>query len=297
MINILTIDVEDYFHVSAFEQIIKREEWDRFESRVEDNTCRILDLLSKKGVSATFFVLGWVAERFPSLVRDIHEAGHEVACHGYSHRLVYSQTPQEFREETRLSKRILEDACGCSVLSYRAASYSITGQSAWALEILAEEGFRFDSSVFPVVHDRYGIPRAMRGPVRIELDSGLTLVECPLSTLSFLDWRLPIAGGGYFRLFPYPLLRMAVRRLNHRDRLPLIFYLHPWELDPHQPRIQATGLSRFRHYFNLHKTASRFDTILGDFEFGPLAAAMGSFPLTAVNLREFLGQSTDGNRL
>lgn len=281
LLNILSIDVEDYFQVSAFDSIVERSQWDRYESRVERNTQKILEQLSLREVKGTFFVLGWVAEKFPSIVRSIHKEGHEVACHGYSHRLVYEQSPQEFRQETRRAKKLLEDISGVALLSYRAASYSITRKSAWALEILAEEGFIYDSSIFPVYHDRYGIPEAPRVPHRLALRNGQELVEFPISTIRLLGMNLPMSGGGYFRLLPYSLTKLAVHRLNKTDGLPLVFYLHPWEFDPEQPLLPVRGLSRFRHYLNLDSTRTRFDHILQDFRFAPLtavaAAAMSSF--------------------
>ena len=209
--NVLTIDVEEYFQVSAFDDIVQPSQWDQFDSRVELNTIKILDHLSRRQVKGTFFVLGWIAERHPQLVRAIHSHGHEVACHGYSHRLVYEQTAAEFREETRRAKTILEDITGRSVVSYRAASYSITDSSRWALDILAEEGFRYDSSIFPIVHDRYGIPDFPRHPHLLRLDGGKNLIEFPMSTVRLLGTNLPIAGGGYFRLLPYWMTRQAIR--------------------------------------------------------------------------------------
>lgn len=287
--NALTIDVEDYYQVSAFDSIVQRVDWGLYESRVESNTLNVLSQLGLKGVRGTFFILGWVAERYPELVKRIFADGHEVACHGYSHRLVYEQSPTEFQSETKLAKKILEDIIGESVLSYRAASYSITRQSLWALDILAEEGFRYDSSIFPVIHDRYGIPGAHRSPHILSLDSGRELAEFPVSTLSVCGYRVPMAGGGYFRLFPYQVTRRAIRRLNQTDGLPVVFYLHPWEFDPGQPKQPVSGISRFRHYFNLHKTAIRFGRLLDDFTFAPLAEVAESFPFVHASLSEFLG--------
>ncbi len=289
MRNILTIDVEDYFQVSAFSPHISRTSWDQFESRVEQNTARVLACMARKGTKATFFVLGWVAERYPQLVKVIQAEGHEVACHGYSHCLVYEQTPREFRGETRRAKAVLEDITGCAVCSYRAASYSITRKSAWALQILAEEGFKYDSSIFPIVHDRYGIPDAPRHPIRIKLASGYELLEFPLSTLKLWGLNLPISGGGYFRLFPYMLTHLCIRRLNKMDALPVIFYLHPWEFDPDQPVQKVGRLSRFRHYLNLHKTEARFERLLASFEFAPLVTVAAETLFAEVEGRWFLG--------
>jgi polysaccharide deacetylase family protein (PEP-CTERM system associated) len=266
--NALTVDVEDYFHVSALAPSIHRDTWSSRESRVAANTHRLLELFGQFDVRATFFVLGWVAEREPQLVRDIAARGHEVACHGFSHRLVYDQSPGEFREETLRSKRLLEDAIGAPVHGYRAASYSIVKRSLWALDILAEAGFAYDSSIFPVRHDRYGIPDAERKPHRMQTPSGASIVEWPLAAAPVLGFRLPVAGGGYFRLLPYALSRWGLASINRRERQPFIFYLHPWEIDPDQPRVPARWLSRFRHYTNLDKCEPRLRRLLGEFRFG-----------------------------
>ena len=265
--NALTVDVEDYFHVSAFSKHIDRNQWDRYSCRVEANTRAILGIFQQAGVRATFFVLGWVAERYPGLVREIAAGGHEVACHGYSHELVYRQTPELFQEESRRAKQILEDIIQLPVKGYRAASYSITPKSMWALDVIAELGFHYDSSIFPVRHDRYGMPGARREPHVMQTPSGHSLVEFPLSTLQAFRYRLPVAGGGYFRLFPYWFTRYALGRINTADRLPFIFYLHPWEIDPNQPRVQAGRLSRFRHYQNLDRCEQRLVALLKDFSF------------------------------
>ncbi len=266
----MSIDLEEYFQVSAFDSVVSRSEWENMESRVEESTHLILDLFDGQQVQATFFVLGWTAERHRALVREIFNRGHEVACHGYSHRLVYRQTPEEFRSETRKAKALLEDISGGPVVSYRAASYSVTRQSLWALEILAAEGFHYDSSIFPVVHDRYGIASAPRCPFRLRLRDGMELLEFPVSTVRLAGVNLPMAGGGYFRSLPYQLTRAAFRRLNVGEHLPVIFYLHPWEFDPEQPRQAVSGLTRFRHYLNLHRTEGRFSQLLRDFRFCPL---------------------------
>lgn len=279
--NALTVDVEDYFHVSALAPSIDRGSWGSRESRVVGNTHRLLDLFGQFGVHGTFFVLGWVAERHPQLVTDIAEAGHEVACHGFSHRLVYEQSPDEFREETQRSKKLLEDAIGGPVLGYRAASYSIVRRSLWALDILAEAGFAYDSSIFPVSHDRYGIPDAERTPHRMATPQGRSIVEWPLAAASVLGLRLPVAGGGYFRLLPYALSRWGLASINRRDRRPFIFYLHPWEIDPAQPRVQAGWLSRFRHYTNLDKCEARLRRLLGEFRFGTARDSLSQLGLLA----------------
>jgi polysaccharide deacetylase family protein (PEP-CTERM system associated) len=269
IVNAMTVDVEDYFHVSAFDGVVPRARWDRFESRVCDNTERLLDLFDEAGVHATFFILGWVAERWPALVRTIAARGHELASHGYEHRLVYDQTPRQFREDIRRSKLELEAAGGRPVFGYRAPSYSITARSLWALDILIEEGFRYDASIFPVHHDRYGIPVSARHPYRIERPLG-ALWEAPASTVRLAATNLPVGGGGYFRILPYAWTRWGIARLNRRERRPAIFYLHPWEIDPDQPRLDAPFISRFRHYRNLRKTEARLRALLGDFAFAPM---------------------------
>jgi polysaccharide deacetylase family protein (PEP-CTERM system associated) len=266
--NALTVDVEDYFHVAALAPSIPRDSWGSRESRVVGNTRRLLSLFEQFDVKGTFFVLGWVAERYPELIRDIATDGHEIACHGYSHRLVYEQSPEEFREETVRSKSLLEDITGARVLGYRAASYSVVRDSLWALDILVELGFTYDSSIFPVHHDRYGIPDAERAPHRLTTPKGKSLVEWPLATASVFGARLPVAGGGYFRLLPYWVSRWGLASINRRELRPFIFYLHPWEIDPEQPRVPASLLSRFRHYTNLGKCEERLRRLLKEFPFG-----------------------------
>ena len=266
--NALTVDVEDYFHVAALAPNIHRDSWTSRESRVVGNTQRLLAIFEEFDVRGTFFVLGWVAERYPQLIRDIAASGHEIACHGFSHRLVYEQSPQEFREEALRSKNLLEDISGSAVLGYRAASYSIVRDSLWALDILVELGFVYDSSIFPVRHDRYGIPNAERVPHRLTTPNKKIIVEWPLSTAKALGFRLPVAGGGYFRLLPYWLTHWGLSSINRRERRPFIFYLHPWEIDPGQPRVAASRLSQFRHYTNLGKCEERLRRLLGEFRFG-----------------------------
>jgi polysaccharide deacetylase family protein (PEP-CTERM system associated) len=265
--NALTVDVEDYFHVAAFARQIDPSSWDRFALRVERNTSRLLDLFEAHNVLATFFVLGWVAERCPGLVRDIAKRGHEIASHGYSHQLVYEQTPALFREETIRAKGCLEAQVQRPVRGYRAASYSIVRRSLWALDTLAELGFSYDSSIFPVRHDRYGIPGSPRWPYRIATPSGRSIIEFPLSTTSILGHRLPVAGGGYFRLYPYWLTRSALKSINHSEGRPFVFYLHPWEIDPEQPRVSTGLLSRLRHYTNLGRCEERLRRLLATFHF------------------------------
>lgn len=262
IVNAMTVDVEDYFHVSAFASALDRSNWDAFESRVERNTHRLLDLFDEHQVRMTFFVLGWVAERAPGLIKELHERGHEVACHGLTHELVYKQSPEVFRTETHRSKSLLEDLTGASVKGYRAASYSITSASLWALDILDELGFAYDSSIFPVHHDVYGIPGAPRHPHTV---SAGRLLEIPLTTVRLAGQRLPCAGGGYFRLLPYSVFSWSLRRVNE-ERLAAVFYLHPWEIDPDQPRIEASWKSRFRHYTNLSRTEERLKRLLREFK-------------------------------
>jgi len=267
--NVLTIDVEDYFQVSGFEEHAPRREWDDFECRVEANTYRLLELLADCDVTATFFVLGWVADRYPNLVRDIHAQGHEIASHSYWHRLIYSIAPDEFRRDLRQSREVLEDAIGEPVTAFRAPSFSITERSRWAQEILAEEGFTVDSSVFPIHHDRYGIPDAQPRLHQIETAAG-DLWEFPPSVARFARTNIPVSGGGYFRLFPYRWTSHWLRQINTAGQ-PFIFYLHPWEIDPEQPRIHAASrLSKFRHYVNLKTTEKKLSRLLSDFRFTTL---------------------------
>lgn len=275
--NALSIDVEDYFHVTAFDRYVSRDRWDEYPLRVEGNTSRVLDILGLHGVRATFFVLGWVAERLPRLVRMIGDHGHEIACHGYGHEVIYRIGPQRFRDDIRKARSILEDITGGPVRGYRAPSYSITGKSLWALEILVEEGFSYDSSVFPIVHDIYGIPGGERFPHVIQTQSG-SIREFPISTLSLKigNWqaRIPVAGGGYMRLFPVSLLRRAIRHINDVEKQPAVIYFHPWEIDPEQPRIKACLKSRFRHYLNLDGTEGKIRTLLGNFRFSTVEAVL-----------------------
>lgn len=269
VINAMTIDVEDYFHVSVFDGLVPREKWAHMESRVSGNTDRLLRIFDDAGVKATFFVLGWVAERFGELVRRIANAGHELASHGYAHRLIYDQTPAAFREDVRRAKGLLEQASGQPVRGFRAPSYSVTPRTLWAIDILIEEGYAYDSSVFPIHHDRYGIPLSPRHPYVLSSRSG-SLVEAPASTIRFGHLNFPVGGGGYFRLLPYAWTHLGISRINNKEHRPAIFYLHPWEVDPDQPRLQAGLVSRFRHYRNLGETETRLRMLLRDFRFGPL---------------------------
>jgi polysaccharide deacetylase family protein (PEP-CTERM system associated) len=272
ILNSLTVDVEDYYQVTGFENCVYRAEWDRFESRVVANTHRVLEILASAGVSGTFFVLGWVAEHFPELVRAIRAAGHEIGCHSFWHRLVYLQAPEEFRYDLRRARDVLQDIIGEPVTAYRAPSFSITRRSLWALDILIEEGFTCDSSIFPTVHDRYGLTGAPLAPHVIRRAAG-EIWEFPLPVYRRLGHPWPIGGGGYLRLYPYVLTRHGLRAINREGR-PFAVYLHPWELDPEQPHLRAAGLNpaaHFRHYLNLRRTEKRLLKLLGDFHFGTMA--------------------------
>lgn len=282
-INGLTIDVEDYYQVNAFSKKIKFEDWPDYECRVERNTYKVLENLAEFGVCATFFILGWVAERYPKLVMDIASEGHEVACHGYSHELITSQTPTQFRSDVAKAKKILEDIIGNEVVGYRASTYSITKQTLWAFNILFEEGYKYDSSVFPIHHDVYGLPDAPRFAFIVHLnnEAGYSLsfqsaekgqiFEFPISTIRFMGQNLPVSGGGYFRLFPYWFVRRALRFINDVENRPFLFYLHPWEFDPDQPRIDGIPLkSKLRHYLNLDKVENRTRKLLTHFRFAPV---------------------------
>jgi polysaccharide deacetylase family protein (PEP-CTERM system associated) len=260
----MTVDVEDYFHVSAFERHILRADWDRLPCRVELNTDKILGIFSEKGVKATFFTLGWVAERYPNLIRRIVADGHELACHGYSHVRVTLQTPSEFREDVIRAKELLEAVGGVRVKGYRAASYSIGSGNLWALQVLEELGFDYSSSIYPVRHDLYGMPEAQRFAFRPE--NAPNLLEIPVSTVAFGKKNFPCGGGGFFRLFPYPVSRWAIDRVNKVDHQASVFYFHPWEIDPDQPRQSGIDLkTRIRHYLNLSRMESRLLKLLQDF--------------------------------
>jgi len=281
ILNALTVDVEDYFHVAAFKDVVRPADWDSFASRVEDNTARILDMLGRHGLSATFFILGWEAERRPGLVRRIAANGHEVACHGHDHQLIYQIGLDAFREDVLRSKKTLEDLTGEPVLGYRAPSYSITPKSLWALDVLAEAGFAYDSSIVPARHDLYGLPGAPRFPYRVSTASG-ELVEFPPTTMrpGFGPFKatLPVGGGGYLRLYPLALTHWGLSDCNRTHGQPFSVYVHPWELDPAQPRVACPPRSRFRHYLNLHKTSSRLESLLRKFRFGPMGKVIESLP-------------------
>ncbi len=266
----LSVDIEDYYQVEAFADQVPRSEWPRFPSRVVRNTERVLELLAKHRARATFFVVGWIAEREPSLVREIAAAGHEVACHGYAHERVTAMTREQFRADLRRARQTIEDAAGACVVGYRAPTFSIRRQNLWALEVLADEGFVYDSSIFPIHHDLYGFPEFPRFPQKLSFPSGKTLVEIPPSTVRFLGMNLPCAGGGSLRLFPMGYTRWAIRRIHRRDGQPVIVYFHPWELDPAQPRLNGTWKSRLRHYRGLERFGQRLEELLAVGRFRPL---------------------------
>ena len=282
----MSVDVEDYFHVSVFDGIVPRSAWDSMESRVHANTERLLDIFDEFEVRSTFFVLGWVGERHPGIVQEISRRGHEVASHGYAHRLVYDQTRSAFRDDVRRAKAILEEAAGRPVLGYRAPSYSITPRSLWALDVLIEEGYQYDSSIFPIRHDRYGIPVSDRAPYRVDRPAG-SLIEVPGSTTRFGSLNLPVAGGGYFRILPYWWTRWGIGRVNELERRPAVFYLHPWEIDPGQPRLRAGRLGQFRHYRNLAETETRLRQLLADFRFDTMQALVTNARLAAAQDNRF----------
>jgi polysaccharide deacetylase family protein (PEP-CTERM system associated) len=282
IVNAMTIDVEDYFHVSAFEGVVRRDEWDSYERRVAANTSRLLEIFERADVRATFFVLGWVAEREPALVRAIVAGGHELASHGYGHRLIYQQEQGAFRDDVRRAKGLLEQIGGVVVRGYRAPSFSVTPRSRWALDVLVEEGYTYDASIFPIHHDRYGMPGAPRHPY-VERASGGVIAEAPATTVALGPMTMPAAGGGYFRIFPYAFTRWAIRRVNDQERMPAVVYLHPWEVDPAQPRINANRVSRFRHYTNLDRTEPRLGRLVSDFRFAPLDRVLEGLQLLPVS--------------
>lgn len=276
-LNAMTIDVEDYFQVAALSEAISYSDWDKWPSRVVNNTRRILDLFDEHELKATFFILGWVAEREPALIRDIANRGHEIASHGYSHQLVYRQTPEIFQQETARSKSLLEDIIGKPVDGYRAASYSVTRESLWALDILGDLGFKWDSSIFPIHHDRYGIANSPELPYTLVTSAGHELTEFPLTTAKIGSMSVPAAGGGYFRQYPYSLSKFLFARASGNNTKPMIFYLHPWEIDPEQPKVKNLSFfSRFRHYTNLHRCESRLKKLLNDFTFGTVSQVLAN---------------------
>jgi polysaccharide deacetylase family protein (PEP-CTERM system associated) len=271
--NAMSCDVEEYFQVAAFERRIRREDWAQYPSRVEYNTGRVLDLFAAKGIRATFFVLGWIAERHGTLVRRIVAEGHELASHGYDHTRVITMDPARFREDVTRTKGILEDIGGVAIRGYRAPSYSIGADNLWALDVLQETGHLYSSSIYPIRHDLYGMPEAPRFAFRVRSQA---ILEIPVTTVEWAGNKLPAGGGGYFRLLPYGLYRWGLRRVNDRDRQPGMFYFHPWEVDADQPRIAAAPLkSKFRHYVNLRTMEARLSRLLDDFKWDRIDSVFG----------------------
>lgn len=266
---VLSVDVEDYFQVEAFARCVSREEWDQYPSRVVENTQRLLDLFDEERSMGTFFVLGWVADKFPQLVREIQKRGHELACHSFWHRPVFTLNEQTFRQDLRDARTAIEQAAGERIYGYRAPSWSITRKSLWALDILAEEGFTYDSSIYPIRHDLYGIPDANRVPYQIQGANGGNLTEFPPSTVQICGTNFPAAGGGYLRILPLWYTEWALSRLSQETGQTPVVYLHPWEVDPQQPRINAAWKSRFRHYTNLQSMEPRLRHLLRTRPFQP----------------------------
>ena len=276
MLNALTVDVEEFFQVSLFKEAAPPARWDAYPRRAADSVRRLLDLFAARGVKATFFTLGWVAEREKKLMREIAAGGHEIASHGYSHREIGELEPWQFRADLSRARAAIEDTAGVRVTGYRAPSWSIVPSTLWALEILAEEGYAFDSSIFPIRHDRYGIPDRPRAPHRIPTMSG-SIIEVPPATARAFGQNLPVAGGGYLRHFPPAVIRWGISQMN-RDAIPAVVYLHPWEIDPGQPRIDVPALTRVRHYRNLDKVYARLDALTREFRFGTIAQMLEKNP-------------------
>jgi polysaccharide deacetylase family protein (PEP-CTERM system associated) len=293
--NIASADIEDYFQVEAFARSVDRSTWSSYACRVEGNTQRLLDLFDECDVRGTYFILGWVAERYPGLVREIAGRGHELGCHSYWHRPIYKLSPEEFREDTQHAKDVIEEASGAPVCGYRAPSFSITNQSLWAFDILAELGFAYDSSVFPVSHDLYGMPGAPRAPFVVKTPSGQVL-EYPMATFRLAGGRnLPVGGGGYLRIFPFWYTDLGVQRA-WREGLPVVSYIHPWEIDPDQPRLSGPLKSRLRHYTNLSKTEERWRKLvrLGPFSSFRDSRLAESAPLYDLKERSNVQKRHDG---
>ncbi|GAA0369518.1 DUF3473 domain-containing protein [Bowmanella denitrificans] len=271
-LNAMTVDVEDFFHVSAFDKIIKPTDWENFNPRVDNNTRRLLDIFARHGVKSTFFVLGWVAERYPQLIKEIHAQGHEIASHGYAHRRASEQSREEFKQDVVRSKQHLEDLLGEAVIGYRAPSFSIGYSNEWAFEVLVELGFVYSSSTYPVKHDLYGTPDWPR----FAYNRPENIIEIPIPTLKMFGRQVPIGGGGYFRLYPYGMTRHLVRKYLEKEKQPYSFYFHPWEIDADQPRLtQASAKSRFRHYVNLQHTEAKLERLLQDFNWSTMKDVYG----------------------
>ncbi|NRB40063.1 MAG: DUF3473 domain-containing protein [Pseudomonadales bacterium] len=268
----MSVDVEDYYHASALSEVIKPQHWKDWPSHVDKNTDCLLQLFDERVIRATFFILGWVAEKSPHLIRRISEEGHEIACHGYSHQLIYQKSPEEFREETYRAKSVIEALCARDVLGYRAASYSITMESLWAIDILAKLGFVWDPSIFPIYHDRYGMPGTPDIPYEICTEYGAKIIEFPLTIANVFGACVPAAGGGYFRQFPYWLFSRLFKKTEAEHQLPQMFYIHPREVDQQQPEVKGLSrLSQFRHYRNINCCQKRLQKMLVYFEFGPVS--------------------------
>ena len=272
VLNAMTVDVEDFFHVSAFESVISPSQWKDYQPRVDTNTRRLLDLFAKKEVKSTFFVLGWVAERYPDLIKEIHSQGHEVASHGYAHKRVTLLSRDEFLQDVKRSKNHLEDLLGEQIIGYRAPSFSIGYSNEWAFEVLAELGFKYSSSTYPVKHDLYGTPDWPR----FAYNRPENIIEIPIPTLRLMGKQIPIGGGGYFRLYPYKLTQKLVFKYLRQEKQPYSFYFHPWEIDADQPRLKNAPLkSRFRHYVNLHRTEAKLIRLLDDFNWSTMRDVYG----------------------
>ena len=272
VLNAMTVDVEDFFHVSAFESVISPSQWKDYQPRVDSNTRRLLDLFAKKEVKSTFFVLGWVAERYPDLIKEIHRQGHEVASHGFAHRRATQQSRDEFLQDVKRSKDHLEDLLGEQIIGYRAPSFSIGYNNEWAFEVLAELGFKYSSSTYPVKHDLYGTPDWPR----FAYNRPENIIEIPIPTLRLMGKQIPIGGGGYFRLYPYKITEKLVRKYLRQEKQPYSFYFHPWEIDADQPRLKNAPLkSRFRHYVNLHRTEAKLIRLLDDFNWSTMRDVYG----------------------
>jgi len=272
VLNAMTVDVEDFFHVSAFESVISPSQWKDYQPRVDTNTRRLLDLFAKKEVKSTFFVLGWVAERYPDLIKEIHSQGHEVASHGYAHKRVTLLSRDEFLQDVKRSKNHLEDLLGEQIIGYRAPSFSIGYSNEWAFEVLAELGFKYSSSTYPVKHDLYGTPDWPR----FAYNRPENIIEIPIPTLRLMGKQIPIGGGGYFRLYPYKVTQKLVSKYLRQEKQPYSFYFHPWEIDADQPRLKNAPLkSRFRHYVNLHRTEAKLIRLLDDFNWSTMRYVYG----------------------
>jgi polysaccharide deacetylase family protein (PEP-CTERM system associated) len=282
--HIFTVDVEEYFQVGAFERVVSPQEWGAYPSRIERTMDALLNLLALRGATGTFFTLGWIAERYPRLVRRIHDAGHEVASHGYWHRRVDTLSPREFRDDVRASKAVLENACGTAVVGFRAPNFSIKPGGEWAFDILLEEGYRYDSSLFPIRRPGYGYPDAPPLPHFIHRPGG-SLCELPLATTTWRGMRIPAAGGAYLRHFPYAIIRRAFAE-HTENGIPATFYIHPWELDPDQPRLTVPWHTKIRHYAGLARTVPRLDRLLSEFRFTSVARCLDlQAPLGPLNAK------------